>query len=144
MKLRESMRSKVMERLARAWGKRTLCGLGRRAVKVYVIRRSESRGNCWGRAYTRRGYITLHIGEKVPLSDIKILLAHEIAHHINARTPGASGQPHGERFQRILWKVVPRSLWERASSGRWVTGPSAHRPEFKPEDITNEIAQEAA
>ena len=66
-----------------------------------------------------------------------ILLAHEFAHWYDFHTRTGKWKqgllPHGERFQRILWGLIPRPLWARASREHWVSSSSAHRPEFQPD-----------
>jgi hypothetical protein len=91
----------------------------------------------WGWCYASRGFITLHTRGQINRRELYILLAHEFTHYLDYKTRTGKWrnalQPHGERFQRMLWGVIPRPLWVRASRGRWIDNSSAHRPEFQPD-----------
>jgi predicted SprT family Zn-dependent metalloprotease len=133
MKLRPSQRSALAERICQIWLKRR--GLRKAAPKVYVIQRARGPGRVWGRCYHFKRIITLHIGPGAKKQDMMILLAHEFAHYLDFQTRrvGWKLQPHGDRFQILFWKILHRRHWQRAASGYWAEGPSAHRPEFQPD-----------
>jgi hypothetical protein len=131
MKLLASQRSLLAECVCRVWIRRR--GLRLKAPKVYRIVHPDRKAGVWG-WFHGQWYITLHMGPDASRRDQYILLAHEFAHYLTSATTAKKyrQKPHGERFQRILWGTLPRSLWRRASSGRWVGGRSGHRPEFQP------------
>jgi hypothetical protein len=143
MKLTKTQRSQIAERICARWLKRRGIAM-RRAPKVYVIVHQQAGAAVWGVCHLSRGFITLHVGPKANRRDKYILLAHEFAHYLHYLLDGRVGRrwnalPHGERFQRLLWRVIPIGLWKRASTGRWVVGPAAHRPQFQP-DRQHEMA----
>ena len=135
MKLHPSQRHEFAERVCRAWIRRK--GTRMASPKVYVIVHENPRADSWGWCHARRdGYITIHRSKGCNKRELYILLAHEFAHwwdHFST-VPSArrSIRPHGERFQRILWGVVPRGLWKRAMGPRFNRSSSRHRPEFQP------------
>lgn len=135
MKLRPSQRSRVAECICRVWLKRR--GIRLRVPPIYVIRHSKGGTNVWGRckySYRGTGAITLHLGVNSVRRDWYILLAHEFAHWVDKHTVAPKYRPtgHGETFQRILWGLVPRTLWKRASRDQWIGTSSAHKPQFQP------------
>lgn len=137
MKLRESQRSKLAERLATLLIARR--GERCRRPKIYVINHSRKTAHVWGTCYTQRGYLVLHIGALATHRDKFILLVHELSHWVNDLTSSRRWQrhhqPHGERFQRILWGMLPMWMWARASRGQWIGQSSAHRVEYQPIDF---------
>lgn len=148
MKLTKNMRRPALERLARKWAAGRL---GRKDLPVYVMRPKEGAAFCWGNGSAKR--LSLKIRPKTSPHEFAILLAHELAHaiHIRQDKAGLARQRrrdmHGERFQRIFWKVLPRRYWDRASSGHWIRGRSAHQPKYRPDqqpDIFDNEQQEAA
>ena len=137
MKLRDSMRSQLAERLCRCWIKRRHLRLA--APKVYVINKREwlnAAHSVAGRCHANSGYITLHIGPKAPRLEKYILLAHELTHYLDYKTSTGKWKrdrrPHGERFQRMLWGTINRRFWKHASKGHWIRSSSAHKPEYQP------------
>jgi hypothetical protein len=136
VKLHKSQRSQQAERICRRLAKRK--GEHRLPMpKVYVIRRSRGGSHVWGVCSTSLGCITLHLGPKANCRrEQYILLVHEFAHWYDDKTSSyrwrCTNLPHGERFQRLLWGMLPRILWARASRGQWIGNRSAHRPEFQP------------
>lgn len=142
MKLHEGQRSKLAERIAARWVKTRMMEKVR-IPAIYFIRSRAARrtGIVWGYCHHRGpyGFITLHVGPAAESRDIIVLLAHELAHWYDYQTSAGKWandrQPHGERFQIILWRLLPRVYWPRASAKRWITGKSAHRPKYQPEQI---------
>ncbi len=132
MKLTKNMRSDLAENICRRLIKRR--GIRLAAPKVYVVKAGRSL-QVSGRCHWHKGFITLHIGAKTNRRERMVLLVHEFTHYLDYKTRAPSWrkkiQPHGDRFQIMLWKTLAKGLWKRASTGHWVTGPSAHRPEFQ-------------
>jgi hypothetical protein len=135
MILRNSQRSAIAERMCRKWIKRRGIRFG--APHVYVIRRTAGGSHVWGRSHNSKGFIVLHLGPKSTRADWYILLAHEFCHQLDYWTSAPrwrrENMPHGDRFQILLWKTLPRAFWKRASRGQWISNRSAHRPEFQPD-----------
>lgn len=144
MKLRESQRCELTEKICRRWIRR--CGIQMAAPKVYLIEHSnlpnydggDRNRWVWGSSHNENCYITLHMRASANKRDKYILLCHEFAHYLDFHTSKGIWQrhrrPHGERFQRLLWGLVPRGLWKRAAQGQWIVkNGSSHRPEFQPD-----------
>lgn len=134
MRLTQNQRSKLAEKICREW----IC---KRHVKlktpeVYVIWHSPKRtSGVWGRAYSGRRQLILHITRETSPNEWIVLLAHEFSHYLEHWTSHGKwrriNKPHGERFQRLLWSTLSKHQWPRASSGHWVQGSSKHKPEFQ-------------
>lgn len=142
MKLHPSQRSALAERICRRWIARR--GIRLAVPAVYLVRMKNYGSSVAGTCYWYRGIITLRVGPRASRRDQYILLAHEFSHYIQHRAKGRSGRrssTHGELFQLILWRTVPRGLWKRASQGHWVLGSSAHDPKYQ---YTTEVEQEQA
>jgi hypothetical protein len=140
MKLHASQRSSLAEKICRRWIARK--GTRMKSPKVYVIEhgkgsRRGSMNTSWGWCHWHDGYITIHLAGDVNKREKYILLAHEFAHWYDywSTPPGKwrrNLRPHGERFQRLLWGLVPRGLWRRAASDRFNRSSSRHLPEYQP------------
>ena len=138
MRLHESQRSALAERICRRWIRRR--GIRMAAPKVYVIRSSRDTAGVWGTCWwTAKRSLILYLGRRSNKRDHYILLAHEFAHALDAFTARGKWAVirrkkfHGERFQRLLWGLIPRGLWKRAATPRWGRDSSRHRPEFQPD-----------
>lgn len=131
MKLTQDMRSTLAEKICREWISKRRIKL--KAPQIYVVWRNRTgiSGWCW----SHRRQITLHLPKGSNPSEWIVLLAHEFAHYLDywTSTPlwRKKNMPHGERFQRLMWGTLSRNQWERAASGHWIEGRSAHRPEFQ-------------
>lgn len=133
MKLHESQRSALAEAICRRWIRRRKLKL--KTPPVYVVRHSRGGSNVWGWAWPHK--IVLHLGPQATnRREQYILLAHEFTHYLVRWTTPYKHRvhtSHGERFQRVLWGVLPYGLWKRAGSGHWATGSSAHKVKFQPD-----------
>jgi len=143
MKLHESQRNKLAEQICARWIARRQIRI--RKPKVYLIVHSNREAAVWGWCHHRgQPFITLHVGPKANKRDMYIVLAHEFAHTLDYQTTKGKWKnerlPHGERFQRLLWRTLPKGLWKRASGTRYSIGQSRHRPEFQPIDNNMEVA----
>lgn len=130
MKLSKSNRDLLAERICHRLMKRR--GMPGKPPKCYrsVFQRYGELVS--GRAAYREYRITMRVGPHTNRKDLYILIVHEMAHHVHHFLDG-HGMPHGERFQRIFWGMLPAGLWKRAARGHWGRGRSAHKPQFQPD-----------
>ena len=140
MKLTNNMRSKLAEKICLGWIRKSKTRVA--VPKVYVVwRSSRGQSDVWGRAYQSQRRIILHLGVKSSYKEWLIILAHEFAHIFDyATTPPrwkALRRPHGDRFQILLWRFVPKTMWAIASTGRWAVGSSRHLPQYQ--HVTAEV-----